>query len=188
LALDQRRRALINATLPLLLEHGTSLSTRQIAQAAGVAEGTIFRAFDTKQDLINEVILHALDTDETAARLRRVRTDRPLDEVVAEVVGLLQAEIGRTRALTSLLSHPTLTAGGTKCPVDPHTRHLALHSAVAEVLATRSDELSVAPGTAASVLMAMAFATTHSYAGEPALSGPQDIAHIVLHGLARGES
>lgn len=188
MAPDERRRALIEATLPLLLEHGTELTTRQIAQAAGVAEGTIFRAFDTKQDLINEVILHALDTDQTAARLRDIRADRPLIDVVADLVALLQAEIGRTRALTSLLSHPPLNLGGKKCPVNPHERHEGLHTAVTEVLAARGAELSVAPATAASVLMAMAFATTHSYAGAPALSAPHDIARVVLHGLARGES
>ncbi|WP_300082285.1 helix-turn-helix domain-containing protein, partial [Propioniciclava sp.] len=49
---DERRKALVDATLPLLREHGTDNSTRQIAEAAGIAEGTIFRAYDSKDDLI----------------------------------------------------------------------------------------------------------------------------------------
>ena len=57
---DDRRRALIDATLPLLRTHGPTVSTRQIAEAAGVAEGTIFRAFPSKDDLINEAVADAM--------------------------------------------------------------------------------------------------------------------------------
>src|SRR6185437_10931544 len=39
---EERRAAIIAATLPLLLERGTNISTRQIAETAGIAEGTIF--------------------------------------------------------------------------------------------------------------------------------------------------
>ena len=39
---------IVDAALPLLLEHGEMVTTRQIADAAGIAEGTIFRAFADK--------------------------------------------------------------------------------------------------------------------------------------------
>ena len=52
LCVEDRRRELAQATLPLVIEHGRAVTTRQIAQAAGVAEGTIFRVFDTKDDLV----------------------------------------------------------------------------------------------------------------------------------------
>lgn len=189
MAPDERRRAIVEATLPLLLEHGTALSTRQIAQAAGIAEGTIFRAFETKQELLNEAILHALAVEKSTALLHAVDTARPLAEVVAELIGILQEEIGRTRALASLLSGPPSITEGKKCPaINPRERQAALHAAVCEALRAHADGLAVDPDTAASVLIAMAFATTHQLAGTHALTTPRDIAHVVLHGLAQGDS
>jgi AcrR family transcriptional regulator len=61
MAPEDRRAALIAATVPLVREHGLDVSTKQIAQAAGVAEGTIFGVFPDKNTLIISALMHALD-------------------------------------------------------------------------------------------------------------------------------
>ena len=53
---DERRTMIVEATLPLLLRHGEMVTTRQIAEAAGIAEGTIFRVFADKDAVIGSVI------------------------------------------------------------------------------------------------------------------------------------
>ncbi len=49
---DDRRKAIVAALVPLIVEKGGEVSTREIAQAAGIAEGTIFRVFPDKRSLM----------------------------------------------------------------------------------------------------------------------------------------
>ena len=68
---------IVAATLPLLLEHGDRVTTKQIAEAAGIAEGTIFRAFVDKDEVIAAVIESALDPEPLEAALSAIPSDLP---------------------------------------------------------------------------------------------------------------
>src|SRR4051794_30992053 len=92
---EERRRALVAATLPLLIEHGASVTSRQIADAAGVAEGTIFRAFGSKDELVETAALSALDPSPLVAAIERIPLDLPLRERMLELVGLYQERFHR---------------------------------------------------------------------------------------------
>ena len=91
---EERREALIAATLPLVLEHGTDVSTRLIAESAGVAEGTIFRVFPTKDDLIEAAIASAFDPSPLVEALGRIDRTAPLADRLVTAVQLMQ-ERGR---------------------------------------------------------------------------------------------
>ena len=102
---EERRQAIIEAVQPLLLTQGPALSTRQIAAAAGVAEGTLFRVFESKQELIGAAALAALRAELAVAQLSELPPGSPLEVRLADVLLILQSEIGRTRALSMAL-HP----------------------------------------------------------------------------------
>src|SRR3954454_15719963 len=87
---DERRAAIVEATVPLLLEHGTAVTTRQIAEAAGVAEGTIFRVFPDKDAVIDAAVEAAFDPEETHEGLRNIARDLPLEERLLQAIEIVQ--------------------------------------------------------------------------------------------------
>ena len=83
---DERRSMIVRATLPLLLEHGEMVTTRQIADAAGIAEGTIFRAFPDKDALIAAVVDAAFDTELLDQALGRIPETLPFGDALLAAV------------------------------------------------------------------------------------------------------
>lgn len=55
---EDKRIALLEAATEEVATHGLGAPTVRIAKLAGVAEGTLFRYFPTKDDLLNELYLH----------------------------------------------------------------------------------------------------------------------------------
>lgn len=52
-----KRNAILAAATELIAEQGLSVPTSKIAQVAGIAEGTLFTYFETKERLLNELYL-----------------------------------------------------------------------------------------------------------------------------------
>src|SRR5436190_3464284 len=101
LAPAARRAAIVEATLPLLRAHGLSITTRQIAEAAGVAEGTIFGVFPDKDALLQAVIEAAFDPEPVRAQLGTIPVDDPLEERLAAAVEVIQSHLAGIWALLS---------------------------------------------------------------------------------------
>jgi AcrR family transcriptional regulator len=193
---DERRRAIIEATLPILLERGPEITTREIAQAAGVAEGTIFRAFETKHDLIHATIHAALRPDAALGALAQLPDGQPLTERVAAIFDVLRGEIRRTR---SIFMHLAQTSGRLHPPPPPHggkpwgggaphDGRERLMEAVTVALRAYTDDLAVPTDFAAQVLTALSFATSFPITEDSPLAESSQLALVVLHGIAKGES
>src|SRR5213592_66278 len=90
LAPDERRAMIVAATLPLLLEHGDRVTSRQIADAAGIAEGTIFRAFADKDEIIAAVVESALDPEPLEAALNAIPAGLALEDGLAAAIVIMQ--------------------------------------------------------------------------------------------------
>lgn len=186
----ERRRVLVEATLPLLRERGARVSTAEIARAAGVAEGTIFRVFANKDELLAASIEHAMDPEPMLAELAAIDTDRPLAERLEAVVEIWQR---RVREISVLML--AMYASGDGSPVQPrhrsHDEHKAhndqLVAAIADVIGDDADQLTLDATQAASLLRSLAFATSHPMISDEAITDPHTLVQIMLHGVLAQE-
>jgi len=76
----ERRASLIAATRQLILDHGPDVTTRQVAEAAKVAEGTLFRVFPTRRDLIAATIADHLSPERLADIFATAPATKTVDE------------------------------------------------------------------------------------------------------------
>jgi AcrR family transcriptional regulator len=176
LPLEERRSAIIDATLPLFLERGTALTTREIAQAAGIAEGTIFRVFDDKAALLEAVIEAALDTAPTDAAIGAIDAELAFEDRLVAAV-----EILRQRVLS--VFHVFSAAAGTRRAIPPGRS--ADLPALTAIFESETERLSSAPADAARVLRGLTFACVHPAFGadEPLTSA--EIVAALLDGIRR---
>lgn len=179
---EQRRELLVQATLPLLLEHGTAVTTRQIAEAAGVAEGTIFRAFPDKDSLVAAVVEAAFDPAPFEADLARIPLDAPLVHRLEVAVDLLQQRIG---ALGRLMVAAGLTRPPGNAAAAVRRQPPTSVEAIARLFEPDAGSLRRSPVESALVLRSLTFAGTHPMmVDEP--TPPSEIVDVLLHGVLAG--
>ena len=182
MAPEERRKELIAVTLPLLREFGTAVTTRQIAEAAGCAEGTIFGVFPDKTSLFVSAISAVFDSDKTIDELRRLRNTRDLEERLVRAVDLLVERYASNGPLLGLAR--SLPGDGAKVVIamalDGRRR---VQEAVAELMEHDRKRLRSSPETAARLLTTLAFAAVRDqFGGDERIPGEQLVA-VLLHGL-----
>ncbi|HKD97663.1 MAG TPA: TetR/AcrR family transcriptional regulator [Micromonosporaceae bacterium] len=184
---EDRRAALIEATIPLLRTHGLAVSTRQIAEAAGVAEGTIFRVFPDKTSLVVATILAATDPAQDIAALAAIDPDADLRSRLRQITTLMLRRLRENMRLHVLAREMIMNPSTTHdIGVALHQRRQHIVDALADALTPDAAGLRVSPRLAARLLLSMVAASSHMFDdGNDSPDGDQIVA-VLLDGLLAG--
>jgi AcrR family transcriptional regulator len=177
---SERRAAIIAATLPLLLTHGNTVTTRQIAEAAGIAEGTIFRAFPDIESLFQATVDAAYDPAQVAKELAAIGT-ASFERRLVEAVRILQNRLTSVWQLMSISGVPRPTGFGAA-----RVKNVGRPDVVALVTLFEPyrNRLRRSPAAAAQLLRGLTLAGTHpalTADGEP--MAPEEIVSLLLDGM-----
>ena len=169
----ERRAAIVLAVGPLVVEHGAAVTTRQIAQCAGVSEGTIFNVFADKDELIEAVIEAALDPEPLEQRLAVIDPNQPFETRLVAATEEVQLRMMYIWRLIAALG-PRTHRGPHQLPQSP---------GLTAIFAAEPERVRVEPVVAARRLRAMTVTLTHPFmTSDPAT--PAEIVDAFLHGVA----
>jgi len=169
---EERRAAIVLATLPLLYEHGEMVTTRQIAKACGIAEGTIFRVFADKDELLSATLEAAMDMAALEATLTAIDPDLDFEGQVLAAADAIGKRVADIWQLVSNLG-PRLQRQA--------RRPFRDSAAMTAIFERNADRITVEPAEAARFLRATLISMNH-----PLVGGTASVEHVVdlvLHGV-----
>ncbi len=188
LSATDRRSAIARAILPLLLKRGAAATSRELAEAAGVAEGTLFNVFGTKRDMILAAIERHLDPDPITERLGAIPGDLPLAEKLAVAADTITSTSKDTIVLLGILH----TMPGDRQPGDNQPPafmrewHRALTQATIRLLEQHESELRTGADRASIVFSSLLMTAIKPYRDcTPSLES-REIVDIFLNGILTG--
>ncbi len=184
---EQRREMIVRTALPLVAEHGTAVTTGQIARAAGIGEATIFRVFADKDALLDACTAEVLRNDHVLAEIAEISLDRPLAERLTEAVAAIDAYLARMGMVLGALFATGRKGrgaqGGAEQAGPGPDRGASMEStleALAELFEPERDRLRLPPEQIAAMFMGLAFSRSRPV-GEAAIP-IEDAIDIFLNG------
>lgn len=187
---EERRQSIVDALIPLLMEKGSAVTTAEIAEAAGIAEGTIFRAFPDKATLLHEAIKTTMNPLPVRDTLRRIPPDAPLETQLLEAARALAGYFERITALIGMLRgmpHPVGHQTGGPRPYALESLN-AITGDLASVIANHRNRLFVEPAQVAIALRGLVFVNTHPFFAKGDRLTIEEIVTVLLNGVLTRDS
>ncbi len=181
---EERLDKLVDVTLNLLREHGRAVTTRQISEAAGVAEGTIFRVVESKEELVELAITRAFEPGALIQRIEEIDPDQPLHVRLVQLSSILQQ---RFRATFELMKKVGMVRPADHVHDSPEAVEMReyVHALLEGVVGADRGRLSVPTRDFVHRLRLLTFAGSHPHITDGQLLTPEEIVDTLLHGLLR---
>ena len=163
---EERRAAIVAAVLPLLIEHGAVVTTRELATAAGVSEGTLFNVFADKDELLTTALATAMDQAPFETAIGELDPSAPFEQRLVLATELIQRRIVDIWRLLSQIGEHRAPSDRTRLPDSP---------ALTALFAGEAGAIRTPPVDAARTLRALTLALTHPMLADE----PREAAAIV---------
>lgn len=193
LSADDRREQILSSIGPVVLEHGVMVTSRQLADAAGVAEGTLFRAFGDKDSLLVAFVeregCRAFDLSSVELRRNEFLT---VSELVRAMIEAIVDQLGHYMELTMALG-PLIHAARRGCreknAVEVHNQRFGdFNQRIASLLEPFAHEMSVSTTAAAAAIATVAVTASSSWGQVVRPLSLEDTHRILVHGLMAEQS
>lgn len=178
MAPDERRAMIAEQAIPLFIEHGASLTTRQLADHLGIAEGTVFRAFGDKDALVRAAVRAFFDRADARLSTGIVDPSLPLEEKIARFVRGAREHARGVFAMLALLEPSE--AG----EYIARARSGAFEAAVAAAFAPDAASLGVPADRLAAILRVAVIAASAPAHHQHSRLDDEELAEFILYGIA----
>ena len=193
---DQRRDGIVRAAVPLVRQYGRAVTTKEIAAAAGVSEGTLFHVFTDKEAIIAAVVELEVHPGHVLAALRAIDPATDLHQRVVSIVEVLRRRLtGVFELLTTLGMHrpPEQVNEEHECPEHDDCQHKnkprngppqqEMLAVISDTLRPDADQLRYSPEQTAALIRLFTFAASHPAITDHNPLPAELIADVLLNGV-----